>query len=199
MHLNGDCPIINTFDLVTLSSAANQGKSGNLLTYPNSFAAATRYATDYNTFSPTDSAKAVFCGFSFNLIEEGGERLQFAKAVVQTYFKEAPCYLASGVEEGSGEEAPTIRSSLGQNRPNPFNPETAIRYSVASAGQVDIRIYNVSGALVRTLVSRVQPPGDYVARWNGADDQGRPLPSGAYFYVLDTRGFRASKKLILLR
>jgi hypothetical protein len=199
MHLNGDCPIINQFDLVTLSSAANQGKSGNLLTYPNSFAAATRYATDYNTFSPTDSAKSVFLGFSFNAIEEGGERIQLANQIVHNYFKENACYVASGVEEGSGEEAPTFRSSLGQNMPNPFNPETAIHYSVAHAGQVDIRIYNVSGALVRTLVNHVQPPGEYVARWNGADDQGHQLPSGAYFYVLDTKGFRASKKLILLR
>ena len=199
MHVNGDCPIINQFDLVTLSSTANSGRSGLMLAYPNTFAAATRYATDYNTFSPTDSAKVVFQGFSFNFIEETGERYQLAKSVVQTYFKEAPCYIASGVDEGSGGETPPVRSSLAQNVPNPFNPETAIHYSVARAGQVDIRIYNVAGALVRTLVSRVEPSGEHIARWNGTDDQGHSLPSGAYFYVLESNGFRASKKLILLR
>jgi hypothetical protein len=199
LHLNGDCPIINQFDLLTLSSTASTGKSGLLLTYPNSFAAATRYATDYNTFSPTDSARVVFTGFSFNAIEEGGERLQVAKAIVQTYFKEPNCYIATGVEEGGGEQAPPARSSLAQNVPNPFNPETAIHYSVAQSSRVVIRIYNVNGALVRTLVDRVQAPGAYVERWNGTDDNGRPLSSGAYFYRLESQGFQDAKKLILLR
>ncbi len=199
MHLNGDCPIINNFDLVTLSTVANSGRSGLLLTYPNSFAAATRYATDYNTFSPNDSARVVFGGFGFNSIEEGGERLNLTNSIVKTYFKEANCYLATGVEEGGGSEAPAIRNVLGQNMPNPFNPETAIRYSVARAGKVEIRIYNVSGALVRTLVDGVQTAGEHVERWNGTDDRGGQLPSGAYFYRLEAAGFLDSKKLILLR
>ncbi len=199
MHLNGGCPILNTFDLYTLSSTANSGRSGLLLTYPNTFAASTRYATDYNTFSPTDSARVVVNGFGFNAIEEGGERLNVTKMIVKDYFKEANCYVASGVDEGSGSAAPPARSSLAQNMPNPFNPETAIRYSVASAGKVAIRIYNVNGALVRTLIDRVQTAGEHVERWNGTDDHGRPLPSGAYFYRLETQGFLDSKKLILLR
>jgi len=199
MHLNGDCPIVNAFDLYTLSSTANSGKSGLLLTYPNSFAAATRYATDYNTFSSTDSARVVCGGFGFNWVEEGGERLNLAKQVLQTYFKEANCYIATGVEEGGGPQAPPLRSSLMQNMPNPFNPETAIRYSVARTGPVTIRIYNVSGALVRTLVNRVQTAGDHVARWNGTDDHGRALPSGAYFYRLEAERFTDSRKLILLK
>ncbi len=199
MHLNGGCPILNTFDLVTLSSTGSAGKSGLLLQYPNLFGAATRYATDYNTFSTTDSARVVFCGFGFNIIEEGGERLNLTKLVVQNYFKEANCYLASGVEEGGTSEAPPIRNTLGQNAPNPFNPETAIRYSVSRTGPVAIRIYNVSGALVRTLVNRVQVAGEHLERWNGTDDHGRPLPSGAYFYRLESEGFADSRKLILLK
>lgn len=199
MHLNGGCPIINNFDLITLSSTANSGRSGLLLTYPNTFAAMTRYATDYNTFSATDSARVVFTGFGFNFIEEGGERLNVTKMIVKDYFKEPNCYVASGVEEGSGSDAPSIGNALRQNIPNPFNPETVIRYSVARTGPVAVRIYNVNGALVRTLVDRVQPTGEYVARWNGTDDQGRPLPSGAYFYRLESEGFADSRKLILLR
>ncbi len=199
MHLNGDCPILNTFDLLTLSTFANSGKSGLLLTYPNTFAAATRYATDYNTFSPTDSSHVVFCGFGFNNIEEGGERLNLTNSIVKNYFREANCYVATGVEDGAGAEAPPIGNALRQNMPNPFNPETAIRYSVARTGKVAIRIYNVGGALVRTLVDRVQPAGEHMERWNGTDDHGRPLPSGAYFYRLESDGFQDSRKLILLR
>jgi hypothetical protein len=199
MHLNGGCPIVNNFDLLTLSNTANSGRSGLLLTYPNTFAAMTRYATDYNTFSNTDSARVAFTGFGFNFIQEGGERLNVAKMIVKDYFKEANCYLASGVEDGSGSDAPSIGNALRQNMPNPFNPETVIRYSVARSGPVAVRIYNVNGALVRTLVDRVQPIGEYVERWNGTDDQGRPLPSGAYFYRMESQGFADSRKLILLR
>jgi len=141
----------------------------------------------------------VFDGFGFNAIEEGGERLNMTRAVVKDYFKEANCYVATGVEEGGGSQAPPVRNTLGQNMPNPFNPETAIRYSVERAGKVAIRIYNVNGALVRTLVDRVQAAGDHVERWNGTDDHGHPLPSGAYFYRLESQGFLDSKKLILLR
>ena len=83
--------------------------------------------------------------------------------------------------------------------PNPFNPETVIHYSLAQAGPVVLRIYNVNGALVRTLVNGTVTQGEHVERWNGRDDQGRPLPSGAYFYRLESRGFLDSKKLILLR
>jgi len=119
--------------------------------------------------------------------------------IVKDYFKEANCYFATGVEDGGGEGAPGVGNLLRQNIPNPFNPETVIRYSLARTGPVTIRIYNVSGALVRTLVDKPQAAGEYVARWNGTDDRGRPLPSGAYFYRLEAHGFLDSRKLILLR
>src|SRR5207247_9833218 len=112
------------------------------LTNPNPFTAATRYATDYNTFSATDSARVVFAGFGFNVVEEGGERLNLVKSIVQNYFKEPNCYLASAVEEGGGSEAPSFRNILGQNMPNPFNPETVIHYSVAQGGPGGLTVYN---------------------------------------------------------
>ena len=200
-HVNGDCPILNTFDTVALSSTATQstGRAGLFLTYPTTFGAATRYATKYNSFG-SDSARALFMGFSFNLVEEGGERLQLARNIMKDYFKENACYVATAVEMDPTSQAPPIGNTLSQNSPNPFNPETAIHYSAAQPGRVEIRIYNVSGALVRTLVDGVHAPGAYTARWNGTDDQGRSLPSGAYFYRLQTAGgYQDSKKLILLR
>jgi len=198
MHVNGDCPLIDDFDMVALSSNAGTGKAGVFLTYPTTWAASTRFATKYSSFS-SDSARVIFTGFSFNDIEESGERLQLLYGIVKTYFKQTACYVATAVEEDPTAEAPAYGNSLAQNFPNPFNPETAIRYSVAQAGLVEIRIFTVTGALARTLVSRVHGPGDYIARWNGSDDQGRPLPSGAYFYRIETPGFQDSKKLILLR
>jgi hypothetical protein len=199
MHLAGGCPTIDAYDLVQTSTTAQiSGKSGILLKYPNGQPAATRYATRYSTLS-SDSARAVFMGFSFNAIEEGGERIQLAHDIVTTYFKRAPCFAATAVEETPVAEAPRARSELFQNAPNPFNPETTIRYAVAAAGDVTIEIFNVGGARVRTLVARAHQPGAYSVRWNGTDDAGRPVGSGVYFYQLRAPGFTGSRKLILLK
>jgi len=199
MHVNGDCPIINKFDMLASSTTAQaNGKSGTLLRYPNNQPAATRYATKYASFG-TDSARSVFMGFSFNSVEEGGERIQLAKAIAQTYFNEVPCYTATGVEEEPAGNAPPVRTQLFQNAPNPFNPETAIRFTVAGRGPVRIDIFSVTGRRIRTLVDKTYPPGDYTVRWDGTDDHGHPLASGAYFYRFRAEGAADSKKLILLR
>lgn len=201
MHVNGDCPQINTFDLITTSpNAPIYGKSGVFLRYPNSLVAATRFARKYTGFG-NDSSRVVFMGFGFDYIEEGGERLQLAKAILTGYFKEAGCYYPVGVgEDTPGETAPRVRDALEQNAPNPFNPETVIRYAVGSPGLVTIRIFNAAGARVRTLVDRPHTPGTYTVRWTGTDDAGRHLGSGVYFYEIQTAGgFRESRKLVLLK
>jgi hypothetical protein len=199
-HLDGGCPQLDAYDLVAQSTSAPvNGKSGVLLRYPNNQPAATRYATKYSGFGP-DSARAVFMGFSVNAIDEGGERLRLVQNIVQAYFKEAACYSASAVEEEApASGAPRFRSELFQNAPNPFNPETTIGYSVASKGAVRIDIFGVNGARVRTLVDRVHEAGTYSVRWNGTDDDGKPVGSGAYFYRLRAPGATDARKLILLK
>lgn len=200
MHVNDDCPILDKNDLIATSTqGAANGKVGIALKYPNNFAAATRYATKYVSFG-SDSARVFFQGFNFSNIEEGGERLNYAKNIMQGYFGVANCYSPSGVDEDPGSGAPAIRNTLGQNAPNPFNPSTVIRYSVAETGPVTIRIFNAGGALVRTLVDGQHAPGEYTVRWDGKDANGQRLSSGVYFYRIETgAGFRDSKKLILLK
>jgi hypothetical protein len=199
MHLNGDCPIVNAFDLIAASPGAPiNGKSGVMLKYPNNQPAAMRYATKYSPIG-LDSARVLFQGFGYNVIEEGGERIQLAKNFLLGYFKENACYYATAIEDDPASQAPRVRTELFQNSPNPFNPETTIRYSVAAKGPVTIDIFNVSGALVRTLVQRAHDAGAYSVRWNGTDDAGRHVSSGVYFYQLRTPGFTDSRKLILLK
>ncbi|TMQ53299.1 MAG: hypothetical protein E6K74_09755 [Candidatus Eisenbacteria bacterium] len=93
------------------------------------------------------------------------------------------------------------RSSLGQNRPNPFNPTTSIEFGVAGPGpqRVAIQIFDVQGRLVATPVSRPFDPGYHEFRWDGRDDHGRPLSSGVYFYraAIGTTTFQ--RKMALLR
>ena len=198
MHLTLGCPQVDDPDLVaTSTSAQSRGKWGTWLKYPNTFPAGTRFATKYVSFG-SDSARSVFFAFNYNNIQESGERLRAIKDIMLTYFQIPACYYATPVEE-EVTVAPTGTDVLYQNAPNPFNPETMIRYSVAQAGPVTIRIYNVQGALVRTLVDRQHVPGNYRVRWDGTDDIGNHLSSGVYFYRLETRTATDSKKLIMLK
>jgi hypothetical protein len=88
---------------------------------------------------------------------------------------------------------------LGQNYPNPFNPTTDIRYDVAEAVHVTIRIFNVLGQVVTTLTDQQMQPGSYLARWNGKDRQGLAVNSGVYFYKMEAGRFSEVKKLMLMR
>ncbi len=200
MHANGDCPLIEDFDLIAVATGAPaRGKTGTFLRYPNNFPAATRFATKYTTFG-SDSARSLFQAISYNNIEEAGERYRLIKNIMTDYFQIPACYYPTAVADDPASGAPPLPDMLFQNVPNPFNPETTIRYSVAGPGGVTIRIYSAGGALVRTLVDRYHASGRYSARWDGKDDLGRKLGSGVYFYKLETAsGSREAKKLLMLK
>ena len=92
--------------------------------------------------------------------------------------------------------------SLQQNFPNPFNSTTDIGYQISdirSSVHTTLRICNILGQEVRTLVDEVQEPGFYSATWNGKDDDGRGVPSGVYFYHLQVEGLSQTKRMILLQ
>jgi len=88
---------------------------------------------------------------------------------------------------------------LSQNYPNPFNPSTTIEYSVQIANNIQIKIYNPLGQLIKTVVDEIKAPGEYSVVWNGKDDNGSLVSSGTYFYQIQTKDFASSKKMILLK
>ena len=98
-------------------------------------------------------------------------------------------------------ETPAARASLSQNRPNPFNPETVIGFTVPGTGPalVRLRVFTVDGRLVRTLVSRRLDPGYHEARWNGRGDRGEGLASGVYIYRAEIGSTTLTRKMALLR
>ena len=87
---------------------------------------------------------------------------------------------------------------LEQNYPNPFNPSTIIKYSVATAGYVSIRIYDASGKEVTQLVNEEKTPGNYSVIFN-TNSIPEGLSSGIYIYKMTTNNFQASKKMIVLK
>jgi len=94
---------------------------------------------------------------------------------------------------------PSFVNRLDANMPNPFNPSTTIHYEIAQGGKASLRIYDVSGGLVRTLVDRSHNRGDYDVRWDGLDIHGRPVASGVYFYRLEATSFTQTRRMVLLK
>ncbi len=84
--------------------------------------------------------------------------------------------------------------ALFQNCPNPFNPTTTIKYSIAKAGRVKIRIYDILGREVETVVNKQMPVGEYEVRFDAAH-----LSSGLYFYKISSGEFTKTKKMLLLK
>lgn len=108
-----------------------------------------------------------------------------------------PCL--KGRADQTGEEAGAYRFYVEQNSPNPFNPVTTIFFGLAVEDHVELRIYDVAGRNVCTLVDGKKPAGNYSVRWDGTDDRGRKVSSGVYFCRLESGSFREGRKLVLLK
>jgi flagellar hook assembly protein FlgD len=110
-----------------------------------------------------------------------------------------------------GEEVDTFSLSpenyhLYQNYPNPFNPSTKITFTVHGSQFIvrspiptTLKIYNVRGELVRTLVNEPKRPGIREVIWDGKDEDGNSVASGIYFYQLKTDSYCQTRKMILLK
>ncbi len=86
--------------------------------------------------------------------------------------------------------------ALDQNYPNPFNPETTIKYQLPEAGKVVLKIYNVIGQEIRTLVNEEKEAGYHNIRWDGMDNKGVSVSSGVYIYRLQVGNFVRVKKML---
>lgn len=147
-------------------------------------------------------------------VSGGGGVVQFVFRVLREFEDNARFEIADGVVfDPSQLQNPAVVAgvlelqstprefALHQNFPNPFNPDTTIKYDLAESADVTLQIYNVLGQVVRTLIaSEAQNAGRYQIRWNGMDDRGVPVSSGIYFYQVSADGkFSDVRKLMLLK
>jgi hypothetical protein len=88
---------------------------------------------------------------------------------------------------------------LESNYPNPFNPQTTIRYSLGTASRVSLRIFDLQGRLVRTLVDETQERGEHQVIWHGRNDRDQPVASGTYLYRIRAGDFVENRRMTLLK
>ncbi|PID79514.1 hypothetical protein CSB20_10065 [bacterium DOLZORAL124_64_63] len=117
-------------------------------------------------------------------------------------FIDRPDFVARmfGSELSAAPETPVVATILlHQNTPNPFNPATTIRYELDNEGPVQLRVFDLKGRLVRTLVDGRQEAGPHEQLWNGRDRQGQPAPAGVYFYRLRSGEASRTKRMMLVK
>jgi hypothetical protein len=130
---------------------------------------------------------------------EGPEEL-----TVATMFSLTTTSAAPAAVRFKSTESQVITDELGNNFPNPFNPETWIPFSIAKEADVTIYIYDMQGQLVRSLDLGHRPTGRYftkerAAHWDGRNDHGERVASGPYFYYLQAGDFKATRKLVIAK
>ncbi|MDH4035812.1 MAG: T9SS type A sorting domain-containing protein, partial [candidate division Zixibacteria bacterium] len=106
--------------------------------------------------------------------------------------------LATAVDEGHQSSLPTA-VTLHQNYPNPFNPTTTISFSLSTASDVSLVVYNALGQKVSQLVDGRLPAGSHEVLWNATNASGGRIASGVYFYRLSTSQTSHSRKMLLLK
>lgn len=104
----------------------------------------------------------------------------------------------SGIDEETPDLDGKIARLLG-NSPNPFNQNTTIRYLLANTEKVSLKIYDISGKLIKTLIEGYKGPGEHSITWYGRDNKGNQVPSGVYFARFSVGDFAESKKMIFIK
>ena len=103
----------------------------------------------------------------------------------------------SGVRSATFSQPETF--SLANNHPNPFNASTRITFRVPQSSQVELKIFNVRGQEVKSLLDKSVGAGSYTLLWDGTDSRGRAVASGIYFCHMKADAFQKSMKMLLLR
>ena len=173
----------------------------------------TGVVTTQNVTSEDGHVTAVWADLSYKSVIQAGDKVEIALVDDQGTVVSGPferrvqttdihnAFMSVEMRVGDVRPKETV---LGQNFPNPFNPETWIPYQLNQDTIVKIQIYNVSGHLVRTLNLGHQSTGSYMnnataAYWDGKNDAGEAVSSGIYFYSLKTANFTATRRMVILK
>ncbi|MGE5351275.1 MAG: DJ-1/PfpI family protein [Acidobacteriota bacterium] len=149
----------------------------------------------------TDSSEWISTLIEGGLNEQGNYLFAVEKVLTnalmpQKYQGEARGFIIEKMVAGINEEVNQVpaKMELFQNYPNPFNPTTTLSFAIGHQSLVTLKVYDILGREVATLVNEERPAGNYKITWNAAN-----LPSGVYVYQLKAGGYTATQKLMLLK
>jgi parallel beta-helix repeat protein len=143
----------------------------------------------------TDATGLAVFTFTCGAIPAGGVLTALATDVNGNTSEFSKCMTSPPTAVGAAPPA----FALGANVPNPFNPATIIPYRVNAASRVHIAIYDLHGALVKTLVDGMRSAGAWSITWNGEDEHGARVASGVYFCRMRAGSFDETRKMVLLK
>jgi len=192
-YISGGCPILSRFDVLDLVGPGMPG-----ISYPE-YGGDQYYAGVYSTVinSLGSEVCAQWYGFSFmrirNFMNGPPARTSFLNYAWRHIF-----YGPNFGVDTTADEIPAVTALAGVY-PNPFNPVTRVVFSLKKKGHVSLRVYDVSGRLVRVLADEVREAGSYEVVWDGTNDGGRKTVSGIYFCRMEAGDYERTLKMVLLR
>jgi hypothetical protein len=157
------------------------------------------------TTTTTFSANSITAGPNFTIASTGDVILNAETvAVIPQFFvvQGGKLQVVSGAPPVSVETEDPIKPDefiVHQNFPNPFNPETEIRFALTRDSRVVINVYNTLGQQIDTLIDTQYAAGFHSVRWDGKDRNGSPVSSGVYLYQIQAGAFSRVRKMSLLR
>jgi len=176
----------NFVDMLSTGVNVNSGLDYHVVIYTSNSQDTLRLRTDQSA-SPSDRYSVTSGGSWSHFTSGGNPRIRATVASPSMLVWAEPDNLVP------------LQFDLSQNYPNPFNPATAIRYAIPHAGRVRLRVFDLVGREVASLVDEEQIAGQYFIRWNATDNSGRFLSTGVYFYKLESGGKSIAKKMLLMK
>jgi len=190
-YLLGGCPMLNDFDVLEAT-----GTGQYAFRYPDYNS--TEYYAGIFTDQVNDEGqpmRTVWLGHSMMAMKDSRRGVLARNQLLEN--------VGLLFESGPGPDITDARipavTSLADNFPNPFNPVTRMKFGLAKKGHVSIRIYDVSGRLVRILIDEIRDAGSYEAVWDGTNGGGRSTASGIYFCRMEAPDYERTLKMVLLR
>lgn len=193
----GGCPIFNDFDAVTATGTSVRvaeflNPAGNPGAYP--YAAAVYNRVDQYTadviYQPYD--------FMYILTPDNAPPSTPPLPARTRWLNEILLFFGE-LGTSPTTDVPAPAQFAVRNYPNPFNPSTKIEYTMPQRGDLSIKVFNVRGELVKTLVNQVVEAGNGHVIWDGSNNAGQPVSSGVYFYQSDAFGKSIMNKMVLVK
>jgi len=166
------------------------GGSTPILKFADGTVAGIHFQGTFN--QSANESNMVYLTFPLELVKESDARRLLLQRIFELFGVNTDVIARQQYETVTG-------FHLYDNYPNPFNPETKIRFRLPVSDWVKLAIFSIEGRHVKTIKNHKLDAGSYEFSWDGSDDNGQQVSSGIYVYRLQTTGFQQSKKMILIR